>query len=115
MPLTQLTTYLRTYRKRAGLTQDEIAFLLGCATGARVSRYECDERRPRLERMFAYEILFRTPARNLFPGVFHEVRRATLTRATALAKRLTKQSSTPSTIRKLKVLREITSEPPIRT
>ncbi|RJR50698.1 MAG: XRE family transcriptional regulator [Desulfobacteraceae bacterium] len=115
MPLTQLSTYLRTYRKRAGLTQDEMAFLLGCATGAKVSRYECNERRPRLERVFAYEILFRAPARSLFPGVFHEVRMNTLTRAAALARRLTKQPSSPSTLRKLKVLRDLTSESAIRT
>ena len=41
-----LHNYLRTYRKRAGLSQAEVAFLLGCHSGAKVSRYEHAARRP---------------------------------------------------------------------
>ena len=50
----KLENYLRTYRKRSGLTQREVAFLVGCRNGAQVSRYE--RRREA------------APARNLDPG-----------------------------------------------
>ena len=36
----KLENYLRTYRRRAGLSQDEMAFLLGTKSGTKVSRYE---------------------------------------------------------------------------
>ena len=52
----KLQNYLRTYRKRSGLSQDEVAFLLGCQTGAKVSRYEPFARKPSLETLFAYEV-----------------------------------------------------------
>ena len=65
----RLPNYLRTHRKRAGLSQDEVAFLLGCRSGAKVSRYERLARRLSLETAFAYEALFGVPARELFAGV----------------------------------------------
>ncbi len=35
----KLANYLRAYRKRSGLSQSEVAYLLGCKNGAQVSRY----------------------------------------------------------------------------
>jgi hypothetical protein len=36
----KLQNYLRMYRKRFGFSQDELAFLLSCHSGATMSRYE---------------------------------------------------------------------------
>jgi|SRR6266576_4678451 len=58
----KLENYLRTYRKQSGLSQDEVAFLLGCQTGTKVSRYERFARKPSLETLFAYEVVFGAPA-----------------------------------------------------
>jgi transcriptional regulator with XRE-family HTH domain len=69
----KLENYLRTYRKRSGLSQDEMAFLLGCQNGTKVSRYERFARKPNLETLFAYEVVFGAPARELFAGVYHIV------------------------------------------
>src|SRR5437867_3300702 len=63
MPSSRLTNYLRMYRKRAHLSQDEVAFLLGSRSGARVSRYERCRQTPNLRTLLAYEFLFRTPIR----------------------------------------------------
>ena len=50
VPMTHnLENYLRTYRKRSNLSQDEVAFLLGCRGGTKVSRYERHARKPNLE------------------------------------------------------------------
>src|ERR1700680_3981767 len=47
--------YLRSYRRQAHLSQKELAYLLGAATPAKVSRYESGLRIPSLESGLAYE------------------------------------------------------------
>jgi transcriptional regulator with XRE-family HTH domain len=69
----KLNNYLRMYRKRACLSQQEVAFLLGCTSGAKLSRYEHCSRRPNVEALFACEAVFGTPARELFSGEFEKV------------------------------------------
>ncbi len=84
----KLENYLRTYRKRAGLSQDEAAALLGCRSGAKMSRYERFSRRPGLEAAFACEVLFGVPSSEILAGVFEKVETATLDRARQFAERL---------------------------
>ena len=81
-------SYLRTYRKRGGLTQDEMAFLLGCQSGAKISRFERLARQPNLETALACQVLFGVPAHELFPGVFAEVEKTVTERARQLMARL---------------------------
>jgi transcriptional regulator with XRE-family HTH domain len=71
MAAQKLENYLRTYRKRSGLTQREVAFLLGCRNGAQVSRYEKRRRIPPLETALACEAVFGIPVSELFGGI-HE-------------------------------------------
>src|SRR5881397_730442 len=85
----RLPNYLKTHRKRAGLSQDEVAFLFGCRSGAKVSRYERLARRPSLETAFAYEAVFGVPARELFAGVYEKVEEEIRKRARVLAGKLT--------------------------
>ena len=54
----KLENYVRTYRKRSGLTQREVAFLVGCRNGAQVSRYEKRRRLPPLRTALACEAAF---------------------------------------------------------
>ena len=65
----KLENYLRAYRKRSGLTQREVAFLLGCENGAQVSRYEKRRRVPPLRMALACEAVFGVPAAELFGGM----------------------------------------------
>lgn len=76
-----LPHYLRLHRKKAGLSQDELARLLGATSGTKVSRYERFARTPSLETVFACEVIFGVPASILFAGLFEDVKRATLRRA----------------------------------
>ena len=101
----KLPNYLRTYRMRAGLTQDEMAFLLGCRSGAKVSRYEHFTRQPNLKTVFAYQIIFHAPADKLFPGIYHEIEDITSERAKLLAHKLEKGRPTRVTARKIEVLK----------
>lgn len=105
----KLHNYLRTYRKRTGLSQTEVAFLLGCQSGAKVSRYECFARQPGLQTAFAYAVIFRATARELFGGVFQQVEKKTIQRAQVLASKLEQAIPNKKTSQKLKVLRAIIS------
>ena len=84
-------SYLRTHRKRGGLTQDEMAFLLGCQSGTKISRFERLARRPNLKTALACQVIFGVPAHELFPGVFAEVEKTVAERARLLLEQLRAQ------------------------
>lgn len=107
MPTAKLTNYLRTYRKRAGLSQDEVAFLLGCKSGSKISRYERFRRQPGLIAVFFCEALFSTPASELFAGVYEQARQALLRRAFSLLRRLSAQAPTRALTRKIRFLQAL--------
>ncbi len=104
---TRLPNYLKTYRRRAALSQDEVAFLLGCRTGAKVSRYEHMARRPSLETAWGYEVLFGAPERELFAGGYEKVEDDIRKRARALADKLGASRRDRLTLRKLETLQAI--------
>src|SRR5438094_2838868 len=76
----RLENYLRTYRKRSGLTQREVAFLLGWKGGAQLSRYEKLRRLPPLRTALAFEAIFKIPLSELFAGVQESVGQETAAR-----------------------------------
>lgn len=112
MPVNSLPHYLRTFRRRSGLTQRQLAWLLGCRAGSKVSRYERFARSPGLETVFAYEIIFRTSARELFAGRFEAAALATFKRVKTLLVRLRRQTPTPTRKAQLATLEAI--RPPRR-
>lgn len=75
MSTSSINNYLRTYRKRAGLTQGEVAFLLGCKDAGQVSRYERSRWLPTLRTALACASILQTPLEKLFAGVQQEVDR----------------------------------------
>ncbi len=105
----KLENYLRTYRKRCGLTQDEVAFLLGCENGTKVSRYERFARKPSIETIFGYEVIFDAPPHDLLAGIFQKVEKVTLRRAQLLAQKLSAAKPAHTNTRKLDLLRHISS------
>jgi hypothetical protein len=87
-----------------------VAFLLGCQSGAKVSRYERFNRKPSLETAFGYEAVFGAPRRNLFAGVFQKVEEKIKRRAQLLGRKLSEAKRDRITIQKLKILESIVSE-----
>ena len=106
----KIMSYLKTYRKRGGLTQDEVAFLLGCESGTKISRFEHRARQPNLETAFACQVVFGIPAHKLFPSVFAEVEETVTGRARLLSDRLRAQKGGPVLRHKLAILRAIGAE-----
>jgi len=103
----KLDNYLRMHRKKAGFTQREIAFLLGCQSGAKVSRYEQLKREPGLWTAFMYEALFKVPTRELFAGIYEKAEKAAVRRTRLLLRKLGAQPSTPTLHPKLQTLKAI--------
>lgn len=81
-------SYLRPHRRRWGLTQQELAFLIGIKSRTAVSRIEGAKRRPSLNAVFICMMIFDMPALDLFPGLMSELHDAILTRATELYEEL---------------------------
>jgi len=100
----KLQNYLRVHRRRAGFSQQEVAFLLGTNSKGKVSRYERYMRQPRLTTVFAYELIFGAPPRELFAGMFQEIERATISQAALLASKLKRAKPERMTARKLELL-----------
>src|SRR5439155_14388770 len=100
----RLPNYLKTYRKRAGFSQDEVAFLLGCRSGAKVSRYERRSRQPGLETALGYRALFGTAVDELFVGISEKVESEVVIRARILSERLSTAEADRSVTRKLQFL-----------
>jgi|ERR1043165_1997547 transcriptional regulator with XRE-family HTH domain len=110
MSSSRLTNYLRTHRKRARLSQDEVAFLLGSRSAARISRHERCRQTPNLRTLIAYELLFRTPIRELYSGASDEVEHNLRNRLRLLVLRLTRAGRRQITARKLETLRTLLDE-----
>jgi len=81
----KLANYLRAYRKRSGLTQSEVAYLLGCKNGAQVSRYERRRHMPPLRTALAFQAALDTPLSELYAGTYESVAKQVRHRAQTLA------------------------------
>ena len=64
---------MRVLRRRMGLTQREIAFLLGYESESHVSRLESGSRTPRLPELLVIELVFGAAAAAMFPHVHRAV------------------------------------------
>ena len=62
---------------------------------------------PSVSTVFAYEILFQTAARDLFAGVYEEVRRGVVRRASLLIDALTEADDADESFHKVEFLRAL--------
>jgi transcriptional regulator with XRE-family HTH domain len=107
----KLPNYLRTYRKRAGLSEEEISFLLGLHNPGQVSRYEHFHSIPGLMTALAYHVIFQTSPPDLFGGKYQKAERVVRRRAKRLLRRLSTDHPDPRAARKLAWLRTLAGEP----
>src|SRR5260370_22335223 len=83
-----LGNYIRMHRKRANLSERELAQLLGSPDAAPVSRQERSRSLPPLLIALAYSEIFGTPVSKLFAGVHETVQLAVKSRLAELETRL---------------------------
>lgn len=103
----QLPNYLRANRKRLALSQDEVAFLLGTQSGAKVCRNERFVREPSLATAFAYEVIYQKPASQLFGGLYQRIEQEVASRAKTLTGRIGDRAPNPQTLHKRETLASI--------
>jgi len=99
--------YLRTYRKRGGLSQSEVAYLLGLKSGQTISRYERLDRKPSLETVFAFQVLFDVMPHDLYPGLYQKVENLTRRRTQALIEQLEEELDEGAPSHKLDLLLQV--------
>ena len=80
----KLEHYLRACRKRSGLSQRDVGYLLGAKSRAQVSRYE-RRHAPPLRTALAFEALFGAPVSEIFAGMREVVEKELSRRVRELA------------------------------
>src|SRR4051812_49992914 len=112
MALQHLLNYLLTYRKRSALSQEEVAYLLGSQSGAKVCRYERFFREPGLQTALAYEVIFDRSVSELFPALFEKTQVEVRERAKKLEEKEFGGSSSRLIARKREALAAILTREP---
>jgi transcriptional regulator with XRE-family HTH domain len=103
----KLPNYLRVYRQKTGLSQQDMAYLVGSRIGGvKVCRYERRQREPNLKNAIAFEIVLGTAMRELFAGTFDEVRKRIERRADVLVHKLRRSGPGCLIIENTPLLRE---------
>lgn len=102
----KIHNYIRTHRRRWGLTQKELAHLLGSKSGTQVSRYERLTRRPQLYIALACQVIFGELPEKMFPKLFSQVEEGVMRRAYQLYQKL-EGGTTKASKRKLELLQEM--------
>jgi len=85
MTFPKLDNYLRAYRKKSGLSQAEIAYLVGCKTRAEISAYERRSRMPPLPMALALQVALHVPVSELYAGKYDSISKQVRERAERLA------------------------------
>jgi DNA-binding XRE family transcriptional regulator len=99
-----LTTYFKTCRLKAGLTQKDIAFLLALRYQTVISRVEKNIQKPPLKIVFAYSLVFGIEIKKLLPLLLSDINKLIINRASLLVKYLERQKSTPLIRRRIEFL-----------
>src|SRR5665213_3140287 len=101
----RLPSYLHTLRKRWGLSQPDLASIIG-VTGSALCRFENRSRRPTAELIIAAEVIFGHGAKDVFPAFYRDIERLIVDRARTQHKRLESETE-PAARGKLRLLTEI--------
>lgn len=107
----QLQNYLKAYRKKSCLTQDEMAGLLGCESGSKISRYENSTRLPSLKTLMAYSVIFKASLSELFAGMYQTIKNQIEERILTLIEELKHTNPMDGkTTRKIEFLKRVLEE-----
>ena len=65
--------YIKAHRKNWGLTQRELAFIIGFDNHVRISQLEQGKKKPNFTEAIIFELLFDKSISRLFPDIYHEI------------------------------------------
>ncbi len=98
--------YLKTFRRRAGFSQEQLSLLLGYQDRSCISKYENSALEPNLSTLIAYQVIFQTDLQELFPDLYQKVEGEVLQRVQTLIDTLVLEEVSPMQERRLSILRE---------
>jgi DNA-binding XRE family transcriptional regulator len=104
--MTKVTNFLRNHRRRAELSQDEVAFLLGSRSSTGVRHHEGSIHEPTLRTAMAYEVIFRASLKELFAPIYKKIEGDVIKRADKLLRRLPADSISQDKVRTLMAIVE---------
>lgn len=94
--------YLRRARRAWGLTQKELAYLVGFKSACHISRIEQAKRHPSVEAALACQVIFGTPPSDMFPHTYALVEDRVMRNIYTLNERL-RTATSPQELRKQKL------------
>lgn len=106
MPTTP-NLHLKGFRKRSGLTQADVARLMGRISPSPISRLENGEQRPDFRSALLLEIILGAPAHKMFRRDFETLAKKVLDQAILLDERLKLSAETPDIKRRRTELKAI--------
>ena len=98
---------LRSQRKNSGLTQEDIAALIGALSASQVSRHESGEREPDLRTALAYRIIFDAPIKHLLPKLYRDIAQRFTREQRRLAERLKESTDGLHVMHRVEHLRQM--------
>lgn len=102
---------VRVYRKKSGLTQDELAYLVGERFGSQMFQVENAARYPSFRTSVAFEIVFRTRLLKLFADTYAMTDLGVKKRAARLLTNLERRPFAGRNRQKIEFLGEIVRAP----
>jgi len=84
MTSSKLDNYLRTYRKRSGLSQADVAYLVGSKSRAQISQYERRNSVPPLHTALALQAALNVSVSDLYAGKYDSITQEVHRRAQCL-------------------------------
>ena len=102
-----LHNYIRAHRRRLGLTQTDLAVILGQKSGSNVCKNERRRSEPNLRLAIAYSIILHVSVEQLFPGVYEKARSDLRSHIEASLQHLEKRPHTPSVRRRQQTISEL--------
>jgi len=106
----KLGSYLRTHRLKSGLTQKDVAALLGLETGSTISRIEKSNHIPSVKVILGYCVLFEARPQELVPRNILDIENTIHAGAHALGRELMKRPKTSRVLVRLMFLEKLTNK-----
>jgi transcriptional regulator with XRE-family HTH domain len=98
--------YLKVYRKRSYLSQEDISILMDYPDSTSISRYEQGERTPTIELLLTYHHLFNTPIESFYEQESEIIKVKLIQRIIQLVPELKKEQITLKNTLRIQFLEE---------
>jgi DNA-binding XRE family transcriptional regulator len=97
MASSSVGTHLRFLRRKSGLSQRDLARILGSVSASQISRHERSRTLPGMLTAFGYQVVFEKPVSDIFPGLFYAVEAGVQERLEEFKRELNKKAERRAT------------------